>query len=91
MRLLLDTQIFLFYLADSGKLSKKVRSDIARADEVFISGTGAEVMAVGSVDQRKVGSGSAGEITARIQDVYFKSVRGEHSAYKKWLTPVWNV
>ena len=37
MRLLLDTQIFLFYLADSGKLSKKVRSDIARADEVFIS------------------------------------------------------
>jgi len=37
VRLLLDTQISLWYLADSGKLSKKVRSDIARADEVFVS------------------------------------------------------
>ena len=37
MRLLLDTQIYLWYLADSPKLSKKARAQIAEADEVFVS------------------------------------------------------
>ena len=37
MRLLLDTQIYLWYLADSPKLSKKTRAEIGEADEVFVS------------------------------------------------------
>ena len=37
MRLLLDTQIYLWYLADSPKLSKKARAAIGEADEVFVS------------------------------------------------------
>lgn len=37
MRLLLDTQIYLWYLADSRKLSKRARSEITAAIEVFVS------------------------------------------------------
>lgn len=37
MRLLLDTQVYLWYLADSRKLSRKARGDIAGASEVFVS------------------------------------------------------
>ena len=37
MRLLLDTQVYLWYLADSHKLSKKAKDEIAGADEVFVS------------------------------------------------------
>ena len=37
MRLLLDTQVYLWYLADSRKLSRKARSEIASAEEVFVS------------------------------------------------------
>lgn len=37
MRLLLDTQVYLWYLADSRKLSRKARSVVAGADEVFVS------------------------------------------------------
>ena len=37
MRLLLDTQVYLWYLADSRKLSKKARAEIAGADAVFVS------------------------------------------------------
>ena len=37
MRFLLDTQIYLWYLADSRKLSRKVRAEIASAEEAFVS------------------------------------------------------
>jgi len=66
------------------------RSELYASDEVFICGTGAEISAVGSVDRRKIGDGSAGPVTKRIQDVFFDAVRGKVPRYKKWLTPVWN-
>ena len=68
MRLLLDTQIFLWYLADSSRLSRKARTDIARADEVFISAasiweaaikTGIGKLRV-SLDQLVAGIGASG-------------------------------
>ena len=37
MRVLLDTQMYLWFLTDSGKLSKKARAQISAADEVFVS------------------------------------------------------
>lgn len=65
------------------------RSELYVADEFFICGTGAEISGVGMVDKRKVGNGETGTITARIQDIYFKAVRGEHPPYRHYLTPVW--
>lgn len=66
------------------------RSELYIADELFICGTGAEVAAAGSVDNRQIGTGKIGAITLQIQNAYFSIVRGEDSATKDWLIPVWN-
>lgn len=65
------------------------RSELYVADELFICGTGAEVAVGGSVDNRQVGNGKIGPITAQIQKGYFSIVRGEDSGMKDWLTSVW--
>ncbi len=67
------------------------RSELYVADEIFLCGTGGEISGVGSVDRRKIGSGEFGTLTKQIQEIYFQTVRGMNSRYKKWLTPVWNV
>ena len=66
------------------------RSELYTADEVFICGTGAEVDGIGTIDYRKIGDGNVGPVTARIQDLYFRTVRGREAAYRPWLTPVWD-
>jgi branched-chain amino acid aminotransferase len=66
------------------------RSELYSCDEVFLCGTGAEISGVGFIDRRKIGNGTTGPVTKRIQDVYFQAVRGNIPQYKKWLTPVWN-
>jgi branched-chain amino acid aminotransferase len=51
--------------------------DVWTAREVFICGTGAEVVPVGSVDGRTIGSGGVGAITQRLSDAYHERVRSE--------------
>ena len=58
------------------------------ADELFFTGTAAEVTPIREVDNRRVGAGEPGPITRRLQDAFFKAVRGEDARYKEWLTPV---
>ncbi len=65
------------------------RSELYCADEIFLTGTAAEVTPVVEVDNRKVGNGKTGEITSQLQDIYFKIVRGKIERYKNWLTPVY--
>jgi branched-chain amino acid aminotransferase len=60
-----------------------VRTDLYAADEVFMTGTAAEVVPVRSVDHRVVGP--AGPITMELQQAYFRAVRGEDVAYEEWL------
>src|SRR5437899_8666525 len=59
-----------------------VRSDLYTADEAFLSGTAAEVVPIRSVDDRELGE--PGPITRRIQDVFFKAVRGQLEQYAEW-------
>ena len=59
-----------------------LRSDLYTADEVFLSGTAAEVVPVRSVDDRELGG--PGPITKAIQEVFFQAVRGEVDQYKDW-------
>jgi branched-chain amino acid aminotransferase len=54
--------------------------DVWTAREVFICGTGAEVVPVGSVDERTIGHGGVGPITRRISDAYHQRVRSEGTA-----------
>ncbi len=58
------------------------------ADEIFLTGTAAEITPVSSVDRIPVGNGKCGEITKIIQDEFFKIASGENEKYKKWLTIV---
>lgn len=62
------------------------RSDVYIADEVFMTGSAAELTPVGEVDGRLIGK--PGEITKKLQDKFFEIVYGHDSEYKDWLTEV---
>jgi branched-chain amino acid aminotransferase len=63
-----------------------VRTDLYLADEVFLTGTAAEVAPVASVDDRPVGTGARGPITQAIQSAYQAAVKGQDPTYEHWLT-----
>jgi branched-chain amino acid aminotransferase len=58
------------------------------ADEVFFTGTAAEVTPIRSVDKISVGKGAVGPITKAIQKEFYAIVKGEKPDKYKWLTPV---
>jgi branched-chain amino acid aminotransferase len=58
------------------------------ADEVFFTGTAAEVTPVRSIDRIPVGKGSRGPITAKLQHAFFELVEGRTPDTHGWLTPV---
>jgi branched-chain amino acid aminotransferase len=64
---------------------KLLRTDVYTADEVFLSGTAAEVTPVREVDGRVIGGGGRGPITKEIQQTYFGAVKGEIEKYDAWL------
>lgn len=65
------------------------RSELYMADECFLTGTAAHVTPVAEIDDRKIGNGEIGEITARLQDIYVRVIRGDHPKYMHWCTPVY--
>jgi len=62
------------------------RASLYVADELFFSGTAAEITPIRSVDRIPVGNGTRGEITARIQKAFFEITKGEREAPGPWLT-----
>ncbi len=64
------------------------RSELYVADECFMTGTAAHVTAVVEVDHRPVGDGQTGEVTRRLQQLYFDAMRGKNTKYSEWVTPV---
>ncbi|MCB9542213.1 MAG: branched-chain amino acid transaminase [bacterium] len=60
------------------------RDELYVADEIFLSGTAAEVTPVREVDDRRVGSGRPGEITGRIAREFFGIVKGDLPAHPEW-------
>jgi len=66
------------------------RSELYVADECFLTGTAAHVTPVSEIDDRKVGDGEIGEITAKLQELYTRVIRGEHPDYMHWCTPVYD-
>ncbi len=65
------------------------RSELYVADEIFLTGTAAEITPVVEVDNRKINDGEVGPITRELQELYFNAVRGKIERYKGWLTPVY--
>ena len=71
-----------------------VERDIARtelyiADEVFFSGTGAQVIWVSEVDRRVINDGKIGPISEKLRGIFQDVVHGNNEKYMDWLTPVY--
>ncbi len=64
------------------------RDAVYAADEVFMTGTAAEVTPVREVDHRTIGEGSPGPITRMVQETYRLGVRGQVDWMRDWITPV---
>jgi branched-chain amino acid aminotransferase len=58
------------------------------ADEVFFTGTAAEITPVREVDRRTIGQGQPGPVTRKLQEVFFQAVKGSKPEYQRWLTYV---
>jgi branched-chain amino acid aminotransferase len=65
------------------------RENLYIADEVFLTGTAAEITPIRSIDKITVGMGSRGPITAQLQEIFFAHVEGRTEDRHGWLTPVY--
>jgi branched-chain amino acid aminotransferase len=64
------------------------RAELYLADEVFLTGTAAELVPVREVDDHAIGSGRPGEITRVIQREFEDALHGRAERYREWLDPV---
>lgn len=89
-------QTVIEYLTQQGRSvteSRFTRDELYCADEVFLTGTAAEITPIREIDGRPIGKGSyvgkVGPITTKIKDDYAAMVRGDVPEYgKNWLTPI---
>lgn len=75
-------------LADEGfKVEETVmtRDELYIADEIFLTGTAAEITPVRELDQRQIGPGKPGPITQKVQSLFFDLVKGKNKKYQDWL------
>jgi branched-chain amino acid aminotransferase len=61
------------------------RSEMYMADEVFMTGTAAEISPIRTIDGRVIGDGSIGAVTKHIGQVFHRAALGEDKRYVKWL------
>jgi branched-chain amino acid aminotransferase len=62
------------------------RDEMYCCDEAFFTGTAAEITPIRELDNRPIGDGKRGPITAKIQALFFEIVEGKQDKYKHWLT-----
>jgi len=61
------------------------RDELYIADEIFMTGTAAEVTPVRELDHRTIGTGKPGPITQKVQALYFDLVKGKNKKHTEWL------
>jgi branched-chain amino acid aminotransferase len=64
------------------------RAELYLADEVFLSGTAAEIVPVREIDDHAIGDGRPGEVTRVVQSAYDDAIHGRSERYREWLDPV---
>ena len=64
------------------------RGELVLADELFFSGTAAEVTPIREVDKQMIGNGQRGPITEKVQSKFYDIVKGKDPKYTKWLEPI---
>ena len=65
------------------------RSELTMADEIFLTGTAAEITPIISMDSKKVGNGKPGNITKKMMQEYSDIVMNKNDDYTHWLTSVY--
>ena len=66
------------------------RTELYKADEVFLTGTGAKVSPVIEIDSYPVGTGEVGDVSKQLQDIYFSAVLGDQEKYSSWLVDAYD-
>ena len=66
------------------------KDELYLADEIFLTGTAAEIKSVGEIDNRMIGNGKTGTITKRMKRLFEKTIRGNHKYSEKWLIYISN-
>lgn len=64
------------------------RDEMYCADELFFTGTAAEVTPIRELDDRSIGNGGQGPLTGQLQALFFDVVNGKAERYAHWLTPI---
>ena len=87
------TRKSIITLAKDMKLKIKVRKvskkELRLADEIFLSGTAAEITPIIRIDKKKIGSGKVGNMTKLFMDTYSNIVMNKNENYSNWLTTVY--
>lgn len=65
------------------------RTELYMSDELFLTGTAAEIIAVTNIDGHQIGNGREGPVTKSIREMYTKLVSAGAKKYMDWLTPIW--
>jgi len=68
------------------KEERFTRDEVYISDEAFLTGTAAEVTPIRELDGRIIGNGKPGNITKKLQNIFFDIVKGGNSKYSHWLT-----
>jgi branched-chain amino acid aminotransferase len=85
-----DTIIKVGKDLDIEVLEKEVtRSELIVSDEIFLTGTAAEITPITSINGKKIGNGKPGNITKKMMDEYTDIVMNNNDDYSHWLTVVY--
>ncbi len=86
------TRASVLQIAQDLGLTTEIRTmrpeEIFESEEVFFTGTAAEVTPVKEVDGKEISGGQPGPVTLRLQEAYLNVVRGKDPKYATWLAPV---
>ena len=81
-----DSAIKLLKSNKNKVIEKNLRiNDLLKADEVFMTGTAAEVKSVTRVNKTKIGDGKIGEVTKELQELFMDTVMGKNKKFRSWL------
>jgi branched-chain amino acid aminotransferase len=68
------------------RISDISRDELYNADEVFLTGTAAEIKSIGEIDKIIISDGKTGKIASKLQNYYSEMVHGNNKKYENWLT-----
>ena len=71
------------------KINEISKDELLGADEVFLTGTAAEITPVIKIEKKKIGNGKVGDVTKQVMNTYSEIVMNNNKKFSKWLTNVY--